>query len=214
MQMRTLKQDAFGTIRLVIAADATFVERDTGTARFGLRWLARRLAGREAAALERLADLPHVPRLLAFDGTVLRRSFVPGQALHAARPASRRYFVNALRVLRAVHRAGIVHNDLAKEANWIVGPADAAGIVDFQIAHRTPSRTPRFRRLAYEDLRHWLKHKRTYRPDALTARQRRVLATPGLRTRVWRAAFKPVYRFVTRRVLRWPERFGPTERAI
>lgn len=214
MQTRTLKHDALGTIRLVMTADSAFVERDTRTARSGLRWLARRLAAREAAALDALTGLPHVPRLLAFDGTVLRRGFVPGEALHAAPPASRRYFANALRVLRALHRAGIAHNDLAKEANWIVGPADTAGIVDFQIAHRARSRTPRFRRLAYEDLRHWLKHKRTYRPDALTARQRRVLATPGLRTRVWRAAVKPMYRFITRRVLRWPERFGPAERAI
>ena len=34
-----------------------------------------------------------VPRLLAFDGRVVRRSFVPGRALYEARPRSRELVV-------------------------------------------------------------------------------------------------------------------------
>ena len=214
MQTRTLKHDALGTIRLVTRGNTVFVERDTHTARWGLRWLARRLARREAAALEALEGVPHVPQLLSFDGLVLHRSFVPGEVLYARPPSSRRYFSNALRVLRRMHRAGVTHNDLAKEGNWIAGPDDTAGIVDFQLAIRACRRDARFRHLAYEDLRHFLKHKRTYRPDALTSRQRRILARPGTGARAWRALFKPLYRLVTRRVLRWPERRGPAERAV
>jgi RIO-like serine/threonine protein kinase len=215
MQTRTLKRDALGTVRLVDDAGTPIVERDTRSAPACLRWLARSLARREAAALAALAGLANVPQLLAFDGTVLRRTFLPGEALHLTRaPRSRRYFAEALRVLRRVHRAGVTHNDLAKEANWIVSPDDTAGVVDFQVAHRATSRTRRFRRLAYEDLRHLLKHKRTYRPEALTALQRRVLAAPGWRARLWRATAKPAYRFVTRKILGWPERQGPTERAF
>lgn len=178
-----------------------------------MRWLARWLAAREAAALAALAGVAHVPRLLGFDGTVVRRSFVPGVALHeAATTPTRAYFASALRVLRALHRVGVAHNDLAKEANWLLLPDGAAGIVDFQLATRAPTRTRAFRRRAYADLRHLLKHKRTYQPAWLTARQRRVLATPTLGTRLWRALVKPVYRIVTRGVLGWPERFGPGER--
>jgi hypothetical protein len=61
-------------------------------------------------------------------------------------------------------------------------------------------------------LRHLLKHKRTYQPKSLTARQLAVLARPTWGTRLWRALAKPPYRFVTRVVLGWPERAGPLER--
>lgn len=211
MTSQELKRDGLGTTRLVRAGDGWLVERDTRTARPFLRWLARRLAAREAAALATLADQAGVPRLLGFDGHVVRRSFLPGVPLYEAPPRSRRYFAAALRVLRRMHRAGVAHNDLAKEANWLVD-GDACAIVDFQLATRSPQRTAGFRRRAYEDLRHLLKHKRTYQPERLTARQRRVLARPTLAARLWRALVKPPYLFVTRTVLGWPERLGPIER--
>jgi RIO-like serine/threonine protein kinase len=210
----TLKHDALGTTRIVGAQAGAFVERDTRTGHAALRWLARLLAAREAAALAALAELAgeaRVPRLLSFDGQVVRRSYLPGVPLHEAAARSPRYFVDALRVLRRLHRAGIAHNDLAKEANWLVLD-DRCAIVDFQLATWGRTRTATFRRRAYDDLRHWLKHKRTYLPQRLTARQRRVLATPTWGTRLWRGVVKPPYRFVTRALLGWPERAGPAER--
>jgi hypothetical protein len=212
MTIETLKHDFLGTTRLVTRGEIRFVERDTRTAHPCARWLARRLAAREVAALRGLAGQDDVPRLLEFDGAVVRRSYLPGARLYEAPPRSRAYFVHALRVLRRLHRAGIAHNDLAKEANWLVARGDTCAIVDFQLATYSPERTPRFRRRAYEDLRHLLKHKRTYQPLALTARQRRLLARPTAATRLWRAVVKPVYRFVTRTVLGWAERSGPVER--
>jgi len=229
MTTQSLKNDILGTTRLVNAGDTAFVERDTRTAHTCVRWLARRLAAREAAALAALADVEHVPRLLEFDGAVVRRSYLKGVPLYEAPPRSRAYFVRALRLLRLLHRAGIAHNDLAKEANWLVAAGETCAIVDFQLATtlgsprrgttlgRPPSgttkgRSARFRRRAYEDLRHLLKHKRTYQPLALTARQRRVLARPTLPTHLWRVLAKPVYQFVTRAVLGWPDRAGPIER--
>jgi predicted Ser/Thr protein kinase len=215
MTTTNLKSDALGTTRLVHAGAAAYVERDTRTARSSVRWLARRLAAREAAALAALAGVEHVPQLLAFDGAVVRRTFLPGLPLHDAPPPSRAYFVRALRLLRLLHRAGVAHNDLAKEANWLVAPGERCAIVDFQLATTiagSPARTAHFRRRAYEDLRHLLKHKRTYRPEALTQRQRSVLARPTAATRLWRVLVKPLYLFTTRRVLGWPERAGPAER--
>jgi predicted Ser/Thr protein kinase len=227
MTTMSLKNDVMGTTRLVHAGDTSFVERDTRTAHPAVRWLARRLAAREAAALAALAEVEHVPRLLEFDGAVVRRSYLPGVPLYEAPPRSRAYFVHALRVLRLLHRAGVAHNDLAKEANWLIAAGETCAIVDFQLAttlgsprrgttlgspRTTKERGARFRRRAYEDLRHLLKHKRTYQPLALTARQRRVLARPTLPTHLWRMLAKPVYQFVTRALLGWPERAGPVER--
>jgi RIO-like serine/threonine protein kinase len=207
-----LKQDFLGTTRVVHVGEQSFVERDTRTAHALVRWLARRLAAREAAALAALAQASDVPRLLAFDGAVVRRSYLRGVPLYEAPPRSRAYFVHALRVLRRIHRAGVAHNDLAKEANWLSLDGATCAIVDFQLATCAPRRTRLFRRRGYEDLRHLLKHKRTYLPLALTPLQLRVLATPTLATRLWRALVKPAYRFITRRLLRWPERSGPAER--
>ncbi|HVY65203.1 MAG TPA: serine/threonine protein kinase [Gammaproteobacteria bacterium] len=213
MPPRELKRDALGSIRLLDDGPAPVIERDTRAARFGLAWLARRLAAREAAALLALQAVPlGVPRLVAFDGRVLRRSALPGEPLSAGAQPSREFFVRALRLVRAMHRAGVTHNDLAKEANWLRSPGDVPGLVDFQLAVRSHRRGTWFRYLAHEDLRHLLKHKRTYRPDDLTARQRRMLASLPWPTRWWRRAWKPAYVAVTRRALGWPERTGPRER--
>src|SRR6185503_11211946 len=164
-------------------------------ARHGLRWLARRLAAREAAALRALASVPAgVPRLIGFDGRVLRRSALPGQPLFAGEAPSHAFFVRALRLVRELHRAGVAHNDLAKEANWLNALGDVPGLVDFQLAVRSRHRGCWFRYLAHEDLRHLLKHKRTYLPSGLTARQRRMLATPPWPTLLWKRWWKPAYR--------------------
>jgi RIO-like serine/threonine protein kinase len=208
-----LKHDGLGTTRLVRTAEGAFVERDTRTAHTLVRWLARKLAAREAAALAALAGEAHVPRLLAFDGHVVRRSYLPGVRLYEAPPRSPAYFIDALRALRRLHRAGVAHNDLAKEANWLVdGGGHACAIIDFQLATLARKRSALFRRRAYDDLRHLLKHKRTYQPERLTARQRRMLAAPTFAARLWRAVVKPPYRFVTRSLLALPERLGPVER--
>lgn len=142
----------------------------------------------------------------------MRRTFLAGQAMHEARPGSRRYFRDALKLLCRLHRAGLVHNDLAKEPNWLQLAGGGPGIVDFQLAWAPKRRNALFRALAREDLRHLLKHKRTYLPDELTGRQKALLATPTGLARAWGGLIKPPYLFVTRRVLGWPEREGPAER--
>ena len=44
------------------------------------------------------------------------------------------YFRQARRLLQQLHRRGIAHNDLAKEANWLVQADGSPGIIDFQLA--------------------------------------------------------------------------------
>ena len=67
-------------------------------------------------------------------------------------------------------------------------------------------------RSGHDDLRHLLKHKRSYLPDRLTAREKRILASHSLVSRIWMASGKKVYLFVTRRILRWRDREGAGDR--
>ena len=208
---KVLKRSSLGDLRHETRDGLELAVRDFSRARFGCRWLARRLAAREARALSRLDGLAGIPALVALDRSNLRRSFLPGLAMHHAEPASAEYFRSALRLLRLVHSHNVAHNDLAKEANWLATSSGAA-IVDFQLAVTSDRRGPLFRAMAREDLRHLFKHKRHYLPEALTARQRRWLEQPLWPARAWRALAKPVYRLVTRRVLGWQERDGAEER--
>lgn len=209
-----LKADLFGTVGLRWGPGEAAVLRDTRPARPWLRWLARSLAQREARALIRLAGLRGTPRLLSFDGEQLAREWIAGQPMHDARPDRAAYYREALRLLQRLHRAGVTHNDLAKETNWLVAEDDRPALVDFQLAvvHRRRGRL--FRSLAREDIRHLLKHKRSYRPQALTARQRHMLANPSPWSRAWMATGKPLYLFVTRGLLGWTDREGAGDRRL
>ena len=210
------KRDLFGTLRRrTFTQDSATVEcaeRDTTEAARGIGWLARRLAAREARALEALRGVPQVPRLLGWNGRQLQRSWLPGLPLHRAAPPARAYFRDALTLARRMHAAGVVHNDLAKEPNWLVRPDGRPALVDFQLAMRPRYRGRLFRMLAYDDLRHLLKHKRSYCPEALTARQRAILARRSPLAALWARTGKPAYRFVTRRLLGWSDREGAGDR--
>lgn len=207
-----LKRDVLGSISTQNNNGRMLVIRDTSPAPRVVRGLARALARREALALEALDGLAGIPEMHAFDGKRLSRSFLPGDAMHRAIFEPKSYFRSAFRLLRLMHGRGIVHNDLAKEANWICMPGNQAGIVDFQLARVKRRRGALLRLLAHEDLRHLLKHKRHYCPELLTARELRILAQPTVLALLWRGCVKPPYRFVTRRLLGWVERPNAEER--
>lgn len=208
-----LKKDVFGQVTLRAGDDGPAVVRETASARWWARPLARRLLAREGRALAVLYGLRGVPQLLDIERDSLRRSYIEGQPMHRARPAEPAYFRRAARLLRRLHTAGVVHNDLAKEPNWLVTPAQEPALVDFQLAWFAPRRGRLFRALAREDLRHLLKHKRTYCPEHLTRRERRILERPGLPSRLWMTTAKPLYLLVTRRLLGWTDREGAGDRS-
>lgn len=203
-----IKHDHFGSISRLRDAAGDRIRRDTGDASFGLRLLARWAAAREARALAALAGVDGVPALLAWDGRRLDRAWIEGQAMNAARPRDAAYFRAARSLLRSLHARGVAHNDLAKEANWLVTPAGRPAVVDFQIARLGRPRARFMRLLMREDLRHLLKHKRTYCPERLTPVERRLLARRSWIARAWQATGKRVYIFIARRILRWEDNEG------
>jgi RIO-like serine/threonine protein kinase len=206
-----LKSDTFGTITRVHDT----VVRDARAARPWARRLARHLLYREHRALTRLAlgqGLPGVPNVMDCEGDRLTRSWIEGAAMQDARPCDPAYFRAASRLVRRLHAANVIHNDLAKETNWLVTADGHPALVDFQLALTLTRRGALARALGHDDIRHLLKHKRTYLPAHLTAREKRILATPSLLSRAWMASGKKVYLFITRKVLRWRDREGAGDR--
>ena len=134
-EIATLKSDSFGRIALVEDARGAFVRRDLRYVPAWLRLPAWFLARREARALRRVAGLPGTPQLLRWDGRRLDRSYMDGAAMYQRPPRGDvAYFHAARRLLLELHRRGIAHNDLAKEANWLVREDGSPAIIDFQLA--------------------------------------------------------------------------------
>jgi RIO-like serine/threonine protein kinase len=212
MNKELLKKDVFGEIWKLETRGEFELLRDTQSSRWWLRWLARALLRREASALAVLTGVAGVPQLQSVDRTSLKRSFLPGVALHQGRPDHAAYFKDAARLLRRIHRLDVAHNDLAKEPNLLVLSNGSPAFIDFQLASYAPDRGRLFRIAAREDIRHLLKHKRTYRPDLLTSRERSILESPSLPSRGFMTLIKPIYLFVTRRLIGWSDREGAADR--
>ncbi len=209
---RLLKKDLFGEVWLQESTAESSILRDTGSAHWWVRWLARWLLKREAMALAALDGIDAVPTLIHCSDDQLTRSYIGGTPMHLGTPPGKSYFVSAARLLRRMHRADVVHNDLAKEPNLIVRDDGSAAFIDFQLAWQSLGRGRIFRIAAREDIRHLLKHKRTYCPEELTDRERSILDNPSGLSRLWMGAFKPVYLFVTRRMFGWSDREGAGDR--
>lgn len=197
-----LKRDLFSTIERgrfrTETGEVEAVVRRLDGVPWWSRPLARALFRHERRALAVAGPLGIAPTLLFAGKDVLVRGWIDGVPLHIAKPhGDAAYFRSAKRALRALHRAGIAHNDLAKEQNWLYANGRAF-LMDFQLAACFHRGKALFRLARYEDLRHLLKHKRRYAPNALTAAERRVLARKSFVTRAWMATGKKVYYAITR----------------
>ncbi|HSI40083.1 MAG TPA: serine/threonine protein kinase [Xanthobacteraceae bacterium] len=219
-QDAVLKRDIFSTIERGIWHDADgrqhpAVRRRYDDVAWWVKPLARHFARREARALERADGGGHTVPLYAIEEGHLVRGFIDGLPLQLARPhGDIEFFRSARAGLRAVHRRNIAHNDLAKQQNWLYAADGTAVLMDFQLAVCFRTRSKLFRIAAYEDLRHLLKHKRSYCPQALTAREKRILAHKSVLNRVWMSTGKQLYIFVTRRLLNYQDTEGRGPRAM
>lgn len=209
-----LKRDVFSTVERGVWRDAQgrewpAVRRRWNDVKPWFAPIALRLAAHEVKALEKVTATGVTTPLLAVGRRFLVRGWIDGAPLQIARPAGDLHFFHSAKAaLLTLHRAGYVHNDLAKQQNWLRGADGEAWLMDFQLALPISRRSKLGRILAYEDLRHLLKHKRTYCPQALTAREKTMLATKSLPTRLWMATGKKVYRFVTRNLMSYSDTEG------
>jgi RIO-like serine/threonine protein kinase len=200
MRSELLKSDALGRIEIVIDEERRWIRRDTRAAHFGLRWFARAAAAREARVLRALAGIDGVPQLIAWGEGVLDRTYMEGAPMQQARPGDPIYYRRAHRLLKRLRARGVAHNALATEPNWLQVASGDPAVVDFQIAWLSRGRGSLFRLLVREDLRHLLKHKRTYCPQALTPCERRLLKRRSWIANAWRASGKKLYKLVARRL--------------
>jgi hypothetical protein len=147
---------------------------------FGLpmSWVGRRLARREREILERLKDVPNVPRYageVCVDGRVapnaIARTYIAGHPLERHERVADDFFPALTRLLGVMHERGMAYVDLHKRENIIVADDGEPYLVDFQISlSGGPQRRLPFARhllhVAQEaDRYHLLKHMSYNRPD-------------------------------------------------
>jgi serine/threonine protein kinase len=208
-----LKRDVFSIVERGLFDNADAVVRRIDDVPWWSFIAARHFLGREARALAAIGACGIAPALLFAGRRVLVRRWIDGVPLHIARPVGdRAYFRSARAALRKLHSTGYCHNDLAKEQNWLRGADGRAYLTDFQLSARLRGRM--FRVAAYEDLRHYLKHKRNYAPEALTATEKRILARKSWISLIWMATGKRVYIAITRGLFRFTDREGGGPRLV
>lgn len=227
-KVEQLKRDSFGRVELVSDCYGRWIRRVAcGGALPMSRAIARALLRREARALQALDGMAGVPQLVerarfvalaSPDGVVphpddvLVRSYVDGTPLHRCTELPCDFFERLAELVRQLHARGVAHNDLHKEQNIVVGQGGAPHLIDFQLAsvHSPDSRT--LAKRAADDLRHVAKHQRRYLrftrvEDERWAPAAHLRLDPPRPARrrgaalVWRKTAKPLYNFVTRRVL-------------
>jgi len=214
-----LKRDVFSTVERgrfrTDSGEVDGVLRRLDQVPFWSYVVARHLFARERKALTLARDLNVGPKLLWAGRQALVRGFIDGVAMHLAKPrGDLAYFRSAKQALRKLHRAGICHNDLAKEQNWLRGSDGRAYVTDFQLAACFKTRSKLFRIAAYEDLRHLLKHKRSYAAEALTPIERKILAKKSFVASLWLKTGKKVYKAITRGLFNFTDREGGGRRLV
>src|SRR4029077_5441636 len=133
-----LKRDVFSTIERgrfrTERGEVDAVLRHLEEVPWWSRPLAKHLCRRERRALAIAGELEVAPPLLLAERQFLVRGWIDGVPLHIAKPYGEApYFRSAEAPLPLLHRAGIAHNDLAKEQNWLYADGRAY-LPDFQLA--------------------------------------------------------------------------------
>lgn len=209
------KRDAFSETRAGHFADRPdkrVARRIVTASPLWSRPLAWFLARREIRALRAVSGIAGTPDIIEVDADGLFRSWTDGTPLHLARPQSPQWYRDARRLLRDMRRRGITHNDLAKPQNWLMLADGNAAVIDFQLASRHRRKGRLYRIMAYEDLRHCLKQKRSFAPHLMTPTEKRILARKSLPSRIWMATGKKIYNLITRGIFSWSDGEGTGDR--
>jgi len=219
-----LKADSFGCVERLEGPGGSLIRRVVGGGRIpGSNFVARRLLNRERRTLEALDGLEGVPQLAHEPGAcaairagdappraadILVRGFVRGAPLHQAEELAEDFFDHLDALVHALHERGVCHNDLHKEQNIVVGEDAFPHLIDFQLSSVHRGRGWLFASRVRDDLRHVQKHRRRYTRDGRGPHSASAEFGKGHGMRrggvalVWRKSGKPLYNFVTRKLLR------------
>ncbi len=208
--LRVLKEDIFGTITHVeIEGDGRqAICRNVSGANPFVRCIAYFLAGREAAVLKKLSSIEgdRVPKLIYFGNGICVRSYIEGDSLRKINASDLKYYDSAREILGEIHALGVVHNDLEKPENWLVTKDNVAAIIDFQLACFFRKKGLLYRLAQREDIRHAVKNKKRYCASGLSEEERNILENKSYIARLILAYFKPIYNYITRRILGYSDR--------
>lgn len=155
-----------------------------------MRWLGRIFARREAAFLDRLADVALVPAGLgrvSADGmrldNAVARAYVPGEPWRDHAQVEESFFEDLRAVVAAIHARDMAYVDLHKRENVIVGPGGRPHLVDFRASFGLGPQSGRIaravlRRLQEMDHYHLRKHYARLFPERLSAEEGGARPTP------------------------------------
>ena len=173
------------------------------------------IAAAPALPAEVLAELRSLPTSRGYSprpAQVFLRPFADGLPLHLAKELPRDFFQLLEDAARELHAVGVCHNDLHKEQNIVVGVGGRPVLIDFQLATLHPKRPDKgfegrwFVARCRDDLRHIQKHRRRYTRDGRGPAEERVPDKERMKRTgiplVWMKTGKPLYKFVTRKILR------------
>jgi hypothetical protein len=168
-----------------------------------LGWLGRLITHNELCNLRRCEGIEGVPKVLGRVGaTAYLYEYIEGACLDPRRGLPGDFFDRLLGVLRQIHARGLVHFDLHKRGNILVGDEGRPYIIDFQLSTHIGERLLISRRLSARlrrrlqayDLYHLYKHKRRCCPTGLTEAELRLSCHPTVLVRVHRAVAGPLKR--------------------
>ncbi|MCC5794367.1 MAG: hypothetical protein JJT85_06480 [Chromatiales bacterium] len=170
------------------------------------RPLRRAMLRREYSAYQRIGHLTGVPRChgLNEDGALLLE-FVPARPYEHRLLAAGdhdRFFGELLRLIEALHAAGVSHSDLKKRGNLLVDEAGHPWLIDFGAAVLRRPRPGPLNRLLFRhacriDLNAWLKLKYRRRDVEMTAEDRLRLRHSWLEQ--WARGIRRAWRTLTLR---------------
>jgi len=146
-----------------------------------LEWLGEIICSHEISILRRLSHLGGTPRFLSRYGKVgMLYRYIEGESLDDRKDLPDDFFDELEQLIKKIHTEEIAYLDMNKKGNILLGSDGRPYLIDFQISLHIHKRFLLFPRLSLHlrkilrqaDRYHLLKHKRRYRPDSMTPRQK------------------------------------------
>jgi predicted Ser/Thr protein kinase len=191
---RPFQRGAWGKadILLVEKEGRKAIVKDFGRKTFPVRWYGRWQIRREASIYRRLSGIRGVPRYFGRIGkNAMAIEYVEGERIShwKRRELPPALFTRLWALIEAIHSRGIVHIDLRKRDNILIGPEGEVFIIDFNASFRFPpgSRGARWFLPLLRRIDHFgfLKWKAALAPSLLSESERSAFRRMSFLRRFW-----------------------------